>query len=197
MKTVLFVPGYRESLKSRHYDTLFRAIKKWGYKVKFIPINWTRTVIDHWTNELKQQYIKHDPATTILAGFSFGAMIALTVAAERNPSELWLCSLSPYFAEDLNCLTKSWLTFVGKRRAQAFSRVRFSQKVKLIQCKTFLFVGDLEAIKYPLLFARAKKAHKAIRQSRLISVPDCGHDVTHPNYIASIMEANRLGRTAF
>jgi pimeloyl-ACP methyl ester carboxylesterase len=186
MKTVLFVPGYKESLKSRHYDALLQAIKKRGYIVKFIPINWTRTVIDDWANELKQEYIKHDPAKTILAGFSFGAMTAFVAAAECNPSELWLCSLSPYFAEDLNRLSKSWLTFVGKRRVQAFSTLRFSKKAKLIRCRTFIFVGDLEAIKYPLLLTRAKLAHKAIRQSKLIDVPDCGHDVTHPKYIASI-----------
>jgi hypothetical protein len=186
MKTVLFVPGYTEGLKSRNYGSLLRVIRESGYRAKFVPINWTRTVIDDWVRELNSEYCKHDSATTILAGFSFGAVTAFTVAADRNPYELWLCSLSPYFAEDLSSLSESWLTLIGKRRARAFSRVRFSDKAKLIRCKTSIFVGELEAIKYPLLLTRAKKAHKAIRQSELIHVLDCGHDVTHPNYIASI-----------
>jgi pimeloyl-ACP methyl ester carboxylesterase len=195
MKTVLFVPGYKEGLKSRQYDHLLLTIKKRGYRAKFIPINWTRTVIDDWVRELDQEYRKHEPEKTILAGFSFGAMTVFAAAADRNPSELWLCSLSPYFAEDLNRLTKSWLTFVGKRRVQAFSTLRFSKNARLIRCKTFIFVGNLEAIKYPLLLTRAKRAHKLISRSKLIYVPDCGHDVTHPNYIVSIcskIQSHRL-----
>src|ERR1035437_7799397 len=101
MKTVLFVPGYQEDMKSRDYASTIRAIESQGYEVKFVPINWKRTTIDQWVEELDAEYGKCDPKQTIIAGFSFGAMTAFVTATKRNPFELWLFSLSPYFVEDL------------------------------------------------------------------------------------------------
>src|ERR1700745_701040 len=101
MKTVLFVPGYQEDIKSRDYTSTVRTIEKQGYKVKFVPINWVRTTIDNWVDELEAVYSKHDPADTILAGFSFGAITAFVAAVKQNPFELWLFSLSGYFDEDV------------------------------------------------------------------------------------------------
>jgi predicted alpha/beta hydrolase family esterase len=86
MKTVLFVPGFREDINSRDYKSTLTAIESNGYQVKFIPINWTRTTIEDWTKELDKEYTKHEPAKTILAGFSYGSITAFMAAVNRNPS---------------------------------------------------------------------------------------------------------------
>ena len=111
MKTVLFVPGYPENLESRDYVSTISSIETAGYVVKFVPIEWARTTIDDWVAELEAEYSKHDPRDTVLAGFSFGAMTAFVAASKRNPSELWLFSLSGYFDEDIKNkeMKKSWL----------------------------------------------------------------------------------------
>jgi predicted alpha/beta hydrolase family esterase len=115
VKTVLLLPGNTETLETRDYPGLIKAIEKAGYKVKFIPIKWKYADINDWVAQLHKEYVKHDPKNTILAGFSFGAMTVFVEAARRLPAELWLFSLSPYFAEDLDILDPKWLQGIGKK----------------------------------------------------------------------------------
>jgi len=188
MKTVLFVPGYQEDLKSRDYSATITAIKDHGYKVKFVPIKWSRTTIDDWVRELDEVYAKYDPQQTILAGFSFGAMTAFMSATKRNPAELWLFSLSPYFAEDLKSqnMNQAWLKRVGHRRVTAFSKLDFKNLAKSVTCKTLLFTGQLEINKWPVIGERSAAAHKLLQKNTLTIVKEAGHDVADKHYIAAI-----------
>jgi hypothetical protein len=63
---VLFVPGFREDIKSRDYKSTLAAIEGKGYKVEFVPIKRARTTIEDWTKELNKHYSKYDSAVTIL-----------------------------------------------------------------------------------------------------------------------------------
>ena len=118
MKTVLFVLGFPDDINALNYRAMMRAIEMKGYKVKFVPIRWKRTAVDDWVRELEQVYAKCDPADTVLAGFSFGAVTALVAAAHRVPAQLWLFSLSAVFADDraLTKPDKDTLRIVGIRR---------------------------------------------------------------------------------
>jgi pimeloyl-ACP methyl ester carboxylesterase len=188
MKTVLFVPGYQEDLKSRDYSATIAAIKERGYKVTFVPIQWSRTTISDWAQELDRVYSKHDPKETILAGFSYGAMTALMSATKRNPSQLWLFSLSPYFAEDLKSknMKQTWLKGIGHRRVTAFSKLDFKNLAKSVTCKTLLFTGQLEINKWPVIGERSAAAHKLLQKNTLTIVKEAGHDVADKHYIAAI-----------
>lgn len=187
-KTVLLVPGYQEDITSRDYVSLIRAIEAKGYAVQFVPINWTRTTIDDWTYELNIVYKKYDPAYTILAGFSYGAMTAFMAAIVRIPAELWLFSLSPYFAEDIGSplMSQSWLRGIGKRRTAAFQKLNFQQLAMSITCKTRIFVGELEMKKYPIIGTRAAGAHMHIKGSEITTIPNARHDAVQPEYIAAV-----------
>jgi pimeloyl-ACP methyl ester carboxylesterase len=189
MKTVLFIPGFREDMESRNYRSTLAAIERKGYAVKFVPIRWARTTINDWVKELNAEYSKHDPAETILAGFSYGSMTAFMAAVNKNPSELWLFSFSPYFSDDMPGIKKSWLSNIGRHRADSFRKLDFSTLAKSITCKTLLMVGEIEAAKYPLLNKRTKQAHQKIANSNLIVVKGAGHDVADKNYIAAIKGA--------
>jgi pimeloyl-ACP methyl ester carboxylesterase len=191
MKTVLFVPGYQEDLTSRDYAATIKAIEKRGYSVKFVPIQWTRTTIKDWTKELDEVFSSYDPAQTILAGFSFGAMTAFMSAAKRNPSQLWLFSLSPYFAEDLNSknMKATWLKGIGHRRVHAFSELHFHELAQSIECKTLLFAGQLEIDKWPVIGERVADAHRHLKPNELTIIQGAGHDVANEFYIQAIAEA--------
>jgi len=189
MKTVLFIPGFREDLKTRDYKSIIKAIESKGYTVQFVPINWQRTVISDWVEELDKVYANYDPKDTILAGFSYGSMTAFMSATKKNPAELWLFSFSPYFSDDMPKLKKSWLNNIGHRRADAFRALDFNKLAKAITCKTLIIVGDVEAKKYPLIGNRSRVAHKAIKRSRLITVAGSDHDVTDKSYITAILAA--------
>jgi pimeloyl-ACP methyl ester carboxylesterase len=188
MKTVLFVPGYQEDMKSRDYASTIRMIKAKGYNVRYVPINWKRTTIDHWVDELMTIYDEYDPKNTILAGFSFGAMTAFIGATKRNPSELWLFSLSGYFSEDIRSkdMKKSWLRNLGHRRVSAFEKLDYKKLAKEIKCKTLLFVGDIEIKIWPTMKHRTNEAPKFINNSELTVIENVGHDVADVRYITAV-----------
>lgn len=191
MKTVLLVPGFKENLESRNYRSTMNAIEKAGYRVKFTPIQWDRTTIEDWLAELEFEYSKYDPKEIILAGFSFGAMTALTTASKQNPYELWLFSLSPYFNEDIHSknMKKSWLNHIGHRRVSAFDKINFQYLAKKIKCATLIFVGNEELDKWPGMKHRALDAEELIKNSSLIIVDGIGHDVSDRLYIDAIKQA--------
>lgn len=188
MKIVLLVPGFKEGLDSRDYTSVIKAIEGKGYQVEFVPINWLRTTVDDWTRQLNTAYEKYDASNTILAGFSFGAMTVFNVACSRQPSELWLYSLSPYFSEDIKFLKPTWLAYIAKHRKKRFLELKFNILAKNVTCPTKLFIGELEAKKYPSLENRAKDAHARIKGSSLHYATGAGHDISHPSYIKTILE---------
>jgi pimeloyl-ACP methyl ester carboxylesterase len=159
--------------------------------VTFVPITWVRTTIEQWTKELDAIYDQYEAKDTILAGFSFGAMTAFMSATKRNPFELWLFSLSPYFAEDLTSkhMKQSWLNNIGHRRVTAFSQLNFGMLAKLISCKTLIFAGQLEIDAWPEVGERIADAHTLLRNNQMSIVKNAGHDVTNMQYIASIEAA--------
>ena len=191
VKTVLFVPGFQESLTNwRDYPATIKAIEAKGYTVIFVAINWSRTTITNWVEELEKEYAKYDPATTILAGFSFGAMTAFMAAAKRNPSELWLFSLSPYFHEEIHLpsMKKSWLTQIGHRRVSAFDEMVFADLLKKINAKILFFYGDQELPKWPDISHRDEPI-KQLRNAKVIIIRSAGHDVTDQHYIKAIQDS--------
>lgn len=190
MTKVLFAPGFKDHFKSLDYESLFQALKSKGYKPEFIKINWNRTTIDDWANQLNQEYLKHNPKEAILAGFSFGAMTALAVAAQINPKQLWLFSPSPYFSEDLKStfMHQSWLKEIGKHRVEAFQKLNFANLAKQINCPTLIFYGEKELTNWPIIQNRANVAKKLIKNNQFFVVTRADHDVTDKRYIQKIKE---------
>lgn len=183
MKTLLFIPGFYETLEDRDYAAVLKAFEAKGYKVRFVPLKWRRTTINHWLKEFNETFRGYNPRETILAGFSFGAVTAFLAASERNPAELWLCSLSPYFASDNP--KKSGLKYIGKNRAKTFASIDFPKLAEQIHCPTVIMYGELESEN---LRQRAIKASKHIEHCRLIEVPETKHDIAAKKYIQAIME---------
>lgn len=183
-KTVLFLPGFKDNLNSRNYEATINAIRDQGYEVTFVPITWWRTTFTDWAQEFDVIYQQYDPDRTILAGFSYGAMIALEAASIRPPQSLWLFSLSPYFAEDIPKIPVSWLRSIGHRRVSAFSKLSFDNLAAKITCPTLLFYGEEES---PAVRSRAENSHELIKNSQLVVVPGVKHDVSNPAYIKAII----------
>ncbi len=193
MKTVLFIPGFQEDIKSRDYASIIKAIEKAGYRVEFVDINWKRTTIQHWVDEFSAIYKNYNPKTAILAGFSYGAMTAFMAATERSPSELWLFSLSPYFAEDIADPTfkKSWLNGIGHRRVDTFKALSFKKLVKRITSKIKFFYGEVELTTFPDITYRHKIA-KANSHMQTVLVPNAKHDVASKVYIDAIEDSIKM-----
>lgn len=187
-KTVLFLPGFTESIHSRDYKKLLKMIKSKGYNVKFIDVDWKHKTLTDWHADFMKIYEKYDPKNTILAGFSFGAVIALTVAETRNPIELWMFSLSPCFAEDFPLIWKNDYKVLGRKRIKDFQNYNFNEIAQAIKCPVLLLAGEKEMERYTDMKKRFEIARKKLTYCHAIIVPHAQHDVTDNNYIAMIEE---------
>jgi predicted alpha/beta hydrolase family esterase len=186
MKAYL-IPGWGEDLNDRDYSSVLATYKKCGYAPQFVPINWKHRTIDDWTEEVKLKITKQDLQSSLLSGFSWGAMTALVLAAEyQNPKRLLLFSLSPYFAEDLPSLKKWWLDAAGKRRVANFKKLPMASLAAKINCPTIIFAGLKEGKQ---IEKRAREANLKIKKSKLIMLDGVKHDVADPRYIEAIRKA--------
>jgi pimeloyl-ACP methyl ester carboxylesterase len=184
MKTVLFIPGGKQYYHTHDYPKTLRAIRKKGYKAVFVHMNWRRSTLPTQVDQLNEIYKKYDPKKTILAGFSWGAMTALVAATAREPKELWLFSLSDHFKE----IVEKTPDKISKTRLEVFRRTPLVPLAKKINCKTLMWLGEAEAKEFPTMGMTAKLAHKYIKKSKLVMVPNAPHDVTNTNYVQSIFE---------
>lgn len=178
MDTLLFAPGLG-STEADAYEKTFSIFRQKGYEVRFVPIEWEDTVPEDWEAQALAACEGLHPAHLTMAGFSMGAYTMLLAAVKRPPARLLLLSLSPYFAEDLPYLKERSVRFMGPRRMEAFSEVRFEKIAPRIISDTTLVVGSEET---PELTNRVRQAHRQIRRSRVITVEGVQHDMGHPAY---------------
>lgn len=161
--------------------------KELGYEPHFVSIDWKYKTIDDWVEQVKSKISKQELENSLLSGFSWGSMIALTLAAEyKNPQRLFLFSLSPYFAEDLPHVKEAWLKWAGKRRVAKFKLLSMNKLAAKINCPTTIFIGSKEVSKYSDMKRRTKEAHKRIKGSKVIEIEGVKHDVGDPKYIEAI-----------
>jgi len=189
MKAYL-IPGAFEDLKSRDYQAVLDVYKKLGYEPRFIKIDWKYKTIDDWVEQVQAKLSKENVQDSLLSGFSWGAMIALVLAAKYySPKKLLLFSLSPYFAEDLPYVKKPWLKWAGKHRVATFKHLKMNELAVKIQCPTVIFIGDKEVSKYSDMKRRTREAHKRIQGSKLVIIKGVKHDVGDPLYVKATENA--------
>ncbi len=120
-----------------------------------------------------------------LLGFSLGSMIAMISSAKINPKMQILCSLSPYFKEDLPYLREWWKQLEGKRRMDDFKNYSFKEISSKTNCKTILLVGSREPRD---VIRRVNDAHKRLKGSRLVTIENIGHDIFNKRYQNKLAE---------
>ncbi len=185
MKKIFIIPGYRHKSGDQAYIDLVNVFEKKKLASIVVPIKWKYSAFNKWLAEFDAFYEKNKAEETVLLGFSYGAMIALAAAVKIQPKLLILCSLSPYFKEDLVTMKKSWVRAIGKRQMADFEKVSFNELAKNIKSKTILLLGEKETIKYPELADRVKIAHQKI-SSKLVMVPNGDHNIGQKEYLEAI-----------
>jgi len=155
-----------------------------------IRIDWQRHVMSDYVAQFKQQYQKDQAEKNVVLGFSFGAMIALISAGELRPDKLVLCSLSPYFREDLKkmqaTMSKHDASVIGRHRMEDFQQFSALSCARQVVSPTVVFCGGREAKQYPLLLRRCKEAAQVIRNGRLVMASNAPHNIAFPTYVEAI-----------
>lgn len=180
-KKVFIIPGYTELPSTKGYKEIAAIFRKKGYDVTVVNITWKRRTMKDYVDQFVKIAEKEKGEFSVL-GFSFGAMVAAISAPELKPKKLFLCSLSPYFKEDMKYVLDAWEKSLGKKRFDVFRTLSFSEIAKGIHCPTYIFVGEAEVKKYKSLGVRAKDAAKKIRGATLTYVPNGKHDISQEEY---------------
>ena len=184
-KVIYIIPGFTETVNLKGYQRAIKSFKSKDFKVVPIKITWKYNVMSDYIDEFFCQLSHKKSDEVYIFGFSFGAMIAFISTIKLKPKMLFLCSLSPYFKEDLKSLKKSWINMVGKKRIADLKRFSFQELAKNISCKTLLIAGEKESRE---VYVRVNDANKRIRNSELLIVAGAKHEISEKEYITKLNE---------
>ncbi|PIN81323.1 hypothetical protein COV13_01635 [Candidatus Woesearchaeota archaeon CG10_big_fil_rev_8_21_14_0_10_32_9] len=184
-KVIYIIPGFTETVNLKGYQRAIKSFKSKDFKVVPIKITWKYNVMSDYIDEFFCQLSHKKSDEVYIFGFSFGAMIAFISTIKLKPKMLFLCSLSPYFKEDLKSLKKSWINMVGKKRIADLKRFSFQELAKNISCKTLLIAGEKESRE---VYVRVNDANKRIRNSELLIVAGAKHEISQKEYITKLNE---------
>lgn len=197
MKTAFIINGLdiNNTAADDKYRTLRDAVKKAGYKVVPSTISWKHTTPTQYTEKFIQLYEGHKSSDgNVIIGNSFGAVVALLSASHTKPDLVLLCSLSPFFKEDID---NDWppidyMKKLGKKRLNDISRYSVSDLAKEVSkssVKIKVLFGEKEHESSPRLVKRSKETASSIKNASLIEVKDAPHPFREPEYISGIINA--------
>lgn len=166
------------------------SFKRSGITPIPVRIRWKKKVVPEflampeYVQQFLRQYRRQKEQETYVLGFSFGAMIALIAAARVKPSTLILCSLSPFFKEDLPRLPKLQQRHFQKIKPSAtiYSFRGLAERITA-RTRTVIVVGGKEP---PEVLRKAREAKRKLSRSRLLIIRDAKHRIAQAQYLASL-----------
>jgi hypothetical protein len=194
VKTVFVINGMNihHTAAGEEFALLRDAIAAKGYRVIPLDITWRQKTPTQFANEFLKVYESQKGDYNIVLGNSFGAVVALITAIQTKADEIILCSLSPFFAEDIS---PSWPTKtnsrrLGKRRLadiSSHSADQLAESAKKLPTKFTVMYGEQEVPKLPKLITRARDTAKAL-SIKPIEVPKAPHSFKDPAYVKGIVQ---------
>ena len=171
-------------LTKRAYNKVAVFFEARGIEAIHVEIDWkggkSGSFADY-TEQFLKLYKKQKNAEVYMLGFSFGAVVALLVALKIKPKNLILCSLSPFFEEDLKNIKPSWLKWWRKHSIE--SNYSFSKLAPSIKLEAYLIVGDKE---HKSCLIRAKDAKKKLLNSHLFIAKGGKHNIGQKEYLETV-----------
>ncbi len=174
-KIVFIIPGYKHKPSHKAYSQLAKILKNEGCHPILITIPWKQATISENAEYFLKEYKKIRAKKKYILGFSFGAMIAFIAATKVRASGVILCSLSPYFKEDISS-----------------SLLHFAILVKQVKAEQILLLYGTNEAK-PLI-KRVSAAYRqiSVNQKRLIPIKGTEHDIGDRRYLHTIAQIAKL-----
>lgn len=181
-KSVFIIPGFRQKTTNKAYKTIARMLKKEGYTPIPVIIPWKNTTVTQNTAYFLQEYKKNTAKKKYILGFSFGAVIAFLAATKIHTHGLILCSLSPYFKEDLIRLG------IQKNSSlyQDFLTTRCKVLAKQIKAKHILMLYGTKETKPLISRVHYAFSHIISNNKYLIPIQQTEHNIGGKRYLDSI-----------
>ncbi len=184
-KTIFIVPGYKHKPSNKAYKIITSMLKSDGHRPISVSIPWKQTTISENTEYFLKKYKRIRARNKYILGFSFGAMIAFLASTKVSASGLILCSMSPYFKEDLSKVNSND-SVLRRLRYEDFSKLNSAALAKEIKAKQILMMfGDKEE---KSLIKRVTKTYRQLvtPYKRLITVRETDHNIGNKRYLHSI-----------
>lgn len=188
-KVIFIIPGFRQNPTSAAYKNLAKILKTEGYSPILVSIPWKNSTITQNSNYFLNKYKKVKAKKKYILGFSYGAMIAFIASTKVRSSGLILCSLSPYFQEDVSATKKRAITRLATQRYMDFSKLQCSILAKRIKAKQILMLYGTEEEK--TLIKRVRIAFGEIDSvnKTLVRIKKAEHNIGDKKYLLTIHEA--------
>lgn len=186
-KCIFIIPGYRQSPYSRAYVAIMEALIKKNFIVIPVETSWNNKTISENTAEFIELFNSTEGSKKYILGFSYGAMIAFIAASKIKTDGLILCSLSPFFSEDIS--KPNSFSKLNLKRYSDFSKLNSGQLAKKLKTKkVFMLYGAREAKE---LIKRVKTVFENIdkKNKYLLSIKNTDHDIADKKYLNKILEA--------
>ena len=190
-KTIFIIPGFRQKATSKAYKQISKILKNEGYSPILISIPWKNSTISQNTDYFLKAYKKINARKKYILGFSYGAMIAFIASTRVSSSGLILCSMSPYFNEDVSRNDNKAISFLSEARYQDFSKLHYAALAKKIKAKQILMLyGRQEARS---LIKRVTEAFLEIESAdkHLLPIKKVEHNIADKRYLFTISQAAR------
>lgn len=194
-KIVFIIPGFRHKIGQKAYLLLKRKLKTDGFVVAPIAMPWRgSTITDNTTFFLKKcneklAKLKISSKDVYLLGFSYGALVAFLAATKIPVSGLILCSLSPFFKEDLPKTLPKNVSLLEEKRFVEFAKLKVRILAKKIKAKSVcMLYGEKESVR---VIKRSKLTFGSLlsKNKYLFSVQKTDHSISDKKYINAIQFA--------
>jgi alpha-beta hydrolase superfamily lysophospholipase len=191
-KTIFIIPGYRQNPINKAYREISIILKKNGYHPILITIPWKNTTISQNADYFIRQYKKVYREKKYIMGFSFGAMIALLASTKVKASGLILCSLSPFFKEDLVLKKGIKKLSINQQLYQDLIKLQCSILAKKIKTNNVLLLYGSRETKS--LINRTTQTYNQINKTnkRLIKIKNTSHDLGDKKYLNKISQITKF-----
>lgn len=181
-KTIFIIPGFRQKASQHAYKSLAQMLKKEGFSPIPVNISWKQRTVSENTDEFLKQFKQVRRKEKYILGFSYGAMIAFLAATKVKTSGIILCSLSPYFKEDLFKKYPGVRADITKMQYKDFLNLPCSILAKKVRTKhVSMLYGDKES---KLVISRVTQTFKLInaKQKYLLPVKKSEHNIADKRY---------------
>jgi len=184
-KVMFIIPGYNHLPTNKAYRQIAKIFKKEDYFPILVKIPWKNTNILENTKYFLKEYKKIKAKKKYILGFSFGAMIAFIASTKVRSSGLILCSLSPFFKEDLT------MSKIIMKKNESFHKLRCVSLAKKIKSKQILMMYGAQEARS--LVRRVTDAFNRISSANkfLISIYKTEHNIGDKRYLNKIHQAAR------
>lgn len=187
MSSVAFIiPGFYHSPNETKYQMIAQYFQEKNIKTVVVDIPWKRKVMTDYVNYFKQVYLNNKADENYILGFSYGAVVSFISSPEVKPDLQILCSLSPYFAEDLPNIPQSWKKAIGKRRVKDFKQYSGINISHLVHCETIILFGSEEGSEVRACNDRVSQNLEG--KKRKIVLKGVKHDIADARYQQAIQD---------